>query len=286
MEKFALGTAQFGMAYGISNNNGRVPRSEVYNIIEIAKRQNIDTIDTAINYGISEEVLGEVGVKEFKVYTKIPDLPVSQKNINEWVFRHVNNSLKKLKVNKLQGVYLHKSNLFNNKEIKDALVKLKVNGLVSKIGISIYSPLELEELDFFSEVDIVQAPLNLIDNRIVTSGWLYKIAKSNIEIHTRSVFLQGLLLMKYEDIPVKLKENNIIWKIWYEWLKTTKISALEASLKYVMQFPEIFRIILGVESKSHIEQIFNIIKLNRNFKLPNICSENETVINPYLWNSK
>ena len=83
--RIALGTAQFGMDYGIANTKGQVTRSEVKEIIQLAESRGIDTIDTAIVYGESEACLGDAGVQGFKVITKLPPLPESCTDVGGWV---------------------------------------------------------------------------------------------------------------------------------------------------------------------------------------------------------
>ena len=91
---------------------------------------------------------------------------------------------------------------------------MKKNGVISKIGISIYSPSQLDLILPKFSIDIVQAPFNIVDRRILNSGWLEKLSKKNIETHIRSVFLQGLLLMQYEKIPNQFSHWNRVWLKW------------------------------------------------------------------------
>ncbi len=94
------------------------------------------------------------------------------------------------------------------------LKTIKLNGLVKKIGISIYDPSECEQVMNLARIDIVQAPLNIVDRRLVVSGWLSRLHSEEIEIHTRSVFLQGLLLMPRNKIP---KIFDRWFRAWDQW---------------------------------------------------------------------
>ena len=90
--------------------------------------------------------------------------------------------------------------------VKELLV-LRERNIISKIGISIYSPEILEEISELCCFDIVQAPFNIFDQQLLLSGWSDKLKEIGVEIHTRSVFLQGLLLMKQASLPTYFSNN-------------------------------------------------------------------------------
>ena len=191
MSKLALGTVQLGMNYGVSNKIGKVSFREAAKIIEAATKSNIQALDTAISYGSSEEVLGKIGVSSFDIITKLPPLPDNCENISVWVENHIEASINRLNIDSLYCIMLHKSDdLIGTKgdELLSALTFAKSRNLVHKIGISIYNPSELDKILDLSSIDLVQAPLNLIDRRLITSGWLQKLHTRGIEVHTRSAF--------------------------------------------------------------------------------------------------
>ena len=288
MSKLALGTAQFGLTYGVANEKGKIKFSEANKILNLAKNSNIDLIDTAIKYGNSEEVLGKIGSKDFKIVTKLPYLPKNEKDINFWVEKNVRASLVRLGISSLYGILVHRSeNLLDNtgKKLISALDLVKSKGLVKKIGVSIYDPAECEKIIKLTKLDIIQAPLNIMDRRLVISGWLSKLYSEGIEIHTRSVFLQGLLLMSPNNIPKEFNNQSNIWEKWNRELKKNNISAIEACLSYPLLFPEIEKVIVGVDS---FNQLYEIIKISQN-QIPKIdtsfmISNDEMLINPYNWN--
>ena len=166
--RLALGTVQFGMPYGIANKSGQVPRCEVKAILQQAAVNGIDTLDTAIAYGESETCLGKVGVRDFKIVTKLPAVPEGFSDVAVWVKEQVNASLLRLGVNSVYGLLLHHPEQLLKSEgalIYQALQALKEDGLVQKVGVSIYAPSELEMLNTRYHFDLVQAPFNLIDRR-------------------------------------------------------------------------------------------------------------------------
>jgi len=287
MSKIALGTAQFGMSYGIANKYGKLKLQDIKKIIEFAKKKKIDLIDTAISYKNSEKTIGKIGILDFKIVSKLPYLPKKEiLDINSWVREQIKLSLIRLRVKSLCGILIHNSQDLNGeigKRIIDTLHNLKSKGIVEKIGISIYDPNEFEKFKKLINFDIIQAPLNILDRRILDSGLLSKFYKTNVEFHARSVFLQGLLLMSKQDRPSKFNKWSNLWKLWHEWLNDNKIKPLEAAIRYVLSIKEVSKVIVGVESKDQLKQILEA----SNGKLPNIPNElamnDINLLNPSNW---
>ncbi len=288
MSKLALGTAQFGLEYGIANQTGKTQTTEIKKILELAKEEGFDLIDTAIAYGDSEKRIGDTGIKDFKFVSKLPEIPKDCENINAWVEDKVQSSLTHLGTKSLYGLLVHRSENFlddSNKKLINALNMMKLNGLVKKIGISIYDPSECEKALSLSRIDIVQAPLNLIDRRLETSGWLSKLHSEEIEIHTRSVFLQGLLLMPRNKIPKKFNKWSKYWDRWFLELKKNRLSAAEACLLYPLSLPEIDRVIVGVDNVSQLNEVITNSKSQKSkIDWSFMISNDQNLINPSNWN--
>ena len=173
--KLALGSAQIGMQYGLLDHSKEKSVSEVREILKIASENSINTIDTAISYGRSEEILGKANVQGFDVITKIPKFPSNIDKPKKWVENHIYNSLKHLKIKGLYAVLFHESDDLDScfaDEIFTAIEKLKEKKLIKKIGVSIYNPDQLDKIINRYEINIVQAPLNILDRRMITSGWM------------------------------------------------------------------------------------------------------------------
>ena len=164
--KIALGTVQFGLDYGIANNQGKVSTNIAKNILMHAQLAGIDTLDTASVYGNSEEQLGEIGVKDWRIITKLSNVPNSCDDISLWVREQVFKSIQRLKVRSIAGLLLHDTGQLtgpHGQQIWSALKTLKDEGVIEKIGFSIYHPNELEILWESYRPDIVQAPYNIFD---------------------------------------------------------------------------------------------------------------------------
>jgi aryl-alcohol dehydrogenase-like predicted oxidoreductase len=287
MSKLALGTVQFGLPYGIANQTGQVSRSEAKAMLKLALVNGIDTLDTAIAYGDSEACLGEVGAQGFKVVTKLPALPEDCGEVKKWVNQQVSTSLSHLGVTKIYGLLLHQSEQLlgsNGAALYQALQALKESGQVQKVGVSICSPSELDALMPHCRFDLVQAPFNLVDQRIYSTGWMQRLKDDDVEIHTRSAFLQGLLLMNQTDMPVKFTAWDDLWQTWYRWIAVHDISAVQASLAFPLSFPAIDRVILGADSVNQLTQIISAAQWHPNIDLPNLQCDHENLINPANWN--
>jgi aryl-alcohol dehydrogenase-like predicted oxidoreductase len=287
--KLSLGTVQFGLSYGIANQSGQVSFPEAKKILEYAGKAKVDLLDTAIAYGDSEAVLGMVGVAEFNVVSKLPGLPTSSADIDSWVEGQVEGSLKRLGCSSLYGLLLHRSeNLLgkSGKKLIDALSRVKTNGLVQKIGVSIYDPSELDEIMHLMRIDLVQAPLNIIDRRLETSGWLSILHREGVEVHTRSAFLQGLLLMPRNKIPAKFDVWATLWDSWASQLEEKNLSADAVCLSYPLSLPEVVRVVVGVDSADQLKALIaasQIKLLQHDFSF--MTSEDQMLINPSNWST-
>jgi len=286
MIRLALGTVQFGLPYGIANQGWQVSRSVAKVMLQLATAKGIDTLDTAIAYGESETCLGEVGTKDFQLVTKLPEVPDSCDDISGWINDQVSASLGRLGTSSVYGLLLHRSEQLlglDAKVIFQALQHLKETGLVQKIGVSIYSPGELDALASRYRFDLVQAPFNLIDRRLFTSGWLQRLKQDGTEIHTRSAFLQGLLLMPRSAIPSKFAPWTELWDKWHNWLACHSITAVQACLGYPLAFAEVDRVVVGAENKSQLEQLIGAALSIAPDALPDLCCDDENLINPARW---
>lgn len=286
MNRLALGTVQFGLPYGISNSEGQSSPEEIRKILNLASANNIDTIDTAMSYGRSESFLGSFGMDHFKVITKLPPFPDQDLTLQTWFYKQIDSSLSKLNVLQIYALLLHDSKELLKpfgKDLFKLLQKLKDDGKIHKIGISINSIEELEILVSKFDFDLIQAPFNLIDRRLHNSGWLYKLKDMGIEIHTRSAFLQGLLLMPKEDLPDKFLRWENLWNSWYEWVRESEFSTLSACLFYPLSFSEIDRVIIGVNNEAQLKQVIGSLRIDKIEKFPDLNSQDEDLICPSKW---
>ncbi|MBL4759714.1 MAG: aldo/keto reductase [Mariprofundaceae bacterium] len=288
MSKLSIGTVQFGLDYGIANSAGKVPIKEAQKILREASLNHINMIDTAAAYGDSEKMLGKVGVNDFHVVTKLPELTFSKSNVSVCVESIFLDSLRHLNVPKVYGLLLHcpLQLLTNNGQaLYKAMLNLKEQGLVEKIGISVYQPEELDALFSEYDFDLVQVPFNIMDRRLIDSGWLLKLKEKGVEVHARSIFLQGLLLMPYQHRPEKFKLWDDLWRKWDGWLQEHNLTPLEASIRYALSVAEISNVIVGVNSKTQLKQIITAMDGTLPEIPSEIFSDDINLLNPAKWSS-
>lgn len=283
LNKLALGTVQFGLDYGITNQTGQVSMEDVANILQIAKNNSIDTLDTASGYGNSEQVLGEVGIDNYQIITKTTSI----KNGVKEVVNNFHQSLKNLKQPKVDGLLVHNINEIENKQFDvlfEELQLLKQQGLINKIGFSTYTP---EQVDFLLDnfdFDLIQVPFNVFDNRLIVGGQLEKLKGKSIEVHARSVFLQGLLL-NFETLPKYFLTWKNEFKTYQEVVKESGVSLLEYALNFSLNIKEIDKVLVGVNNVKQLQEIIQASQKQINDELTSFSINDINLLNPSLWKS-
>jgi aryl-alcohol dehydrogenase-like predicted oxidoreductase len=288
--KISLGTVQFGIDYGISPSNKQVNRKEIINILNYAKQHNIDLLDTAPAYGDSELVLGESNIDNFKIVTKTrhfnQDILTTQDA--EFLSSDFNKSLKLLKQKSVYGLMIHNADdllKLGADNVYNQLKKLKQEGLIAKIGVSIYNGDQLQKIIDQFDIDLVQLPFNILDRRLISSGMLQKLNNLGVEVHARSIFLQGLLLMNKDSRTEQFNRWDNLWRLWHEWLNDNKITALEATIRYAISKSEISKVLVGVNSTKQLQEIIQATKGSLP-KIPNeIFTEDINLLNPSNWSA-
>jgi len=260
MSKIALGAVQFGMDYGINSISGQVLPAEIKDILNYAYRQNIDLLDTAPAYGNSEQVLGKCNSHEFKIVTKTRHFDCLEIGNREaqLLDSDFSQSLTDLKKDRVYGVLFHNANdllKHGSDKLFNRLNDFKQAGKIKKIGVSIYNHEQLQSIIDNFDIDLVQLPFNILDRRLVDSGIFRMLQDRDVEIHARSVFLQGLLLMTEQSRPGKFKRWEALWKVWHEWLNDNQITALEATIRHAISMPEISKVLVGVDTVDQLKEI-------------------------------
>ena len=288
--KLALGSAQWGgSSYGISNYGKKLEiNNHLFNIIDLATKNKIQMIDTAPVYGDAEKNLGKLNISNFKVVTKTKIIESDE--INEFILQRFVEvfkiSLENMKIKKVYGLLIHRTeDLF--KKGGDLLVKkliqLKSEGFVQKIGVSIYETSNIEEILRIFTPDIVQLPINLFDQSSIIDGHLNFLKDKNIEIHARSIFLQGLLLMDYEDINPYFHAWGQCFKKFYEICHEHNITKLEAALNFISNIDQIDRFILGFDNSDQLNEALKYINHGEKIDFSELMIRDPNIINPKNW---
>jgi len=288
MSKIALGTVQFGIDYGVNSVGGQVTPEEVKKILSYAHSKNIDLLDTAPAYGNSEKILGRMDILSFKVVTKtrhFDSLEIKNNDV-KLLSNDFHYSLKDLKLDGVYGLLIHNADDLlkpGSEKLFDQLQELKQAEKIVKIGVSVYDRSQLQSILDNFDIDLVQLPFNILDRRMIDSGMLATLQSKGIEVHVRSIFLQGLLLMSEKNRPDKFKRWSVLWRIWHEWLNDNKITALEATTRYAVSIPEISKVLVGVDT---VDQLKEIVVASSGV-LPDIPPEMLTndvdLLNPSNW---
>ena len=286
--KIILGSANFDQIYGIKKNF--IKKSEIKKLFDLALKNKIKTIDTSPLYNKSEKIIGLLNNNRFKIISKIPKPPknIKRENIKKWLKQNVMISLKNLKIKKFECLLLHNANSLlckNGDEIYKGIRNMKTNGITNKIGVSIYDFNVLDKILKKFKFNLIQAPFNILDQRLVEKGWLKKLKKRKIEVHARSIFLQGILLLKHNQLPKKLIKLSKKLMVWENWLKKNKFSSLQVCLSFVLNQRQLDGIVVGYNNTNQLNQILKLKQIKNNFSLPNLNIKDKKLIDPREWSN-
>ncbi|MCA6436352.1 MAG: aldo/keto reductase [Bacteroidetes bacterium] len=287
INKLILGAVQLGLKYGINNLNNKLSETQVFEILNVAKSNGVNILDTANAYGDANTLIGNFHKinQPFNLINKFSN------NINS-----LNDELTKLKVTSFHSYLFHKFSDFENcsNELYERLIQAKQNHKIKNIGVSIYTNSEFETALNCDWIDVVQIPYNVLDNWNLKSHLILKAKSKNKLIHNRSIFLQGLLFMNEANIPEKLKPlMGLIHQIRSICLDNS-ISINELCLAYSFNNKSIDGVMFGVDTKEQLQQnldlLSNITKLNVvkateevNEKI-RVNIDLQPLLNPVNWN--
>jgi len=283
--KLVLGGAQLGQNYGLKIKK-KIPFNEIKSISSLCKKKNVRHIDTALSYKNSHKTIGNTDLKNLKIITKLK-LPQEKKNIENWLDVKFEKILLELKTKKIESVIIHDYRDIIGEKGKiflSFLRNLKKKKIIKKIGISIYETKELDLAWKIIKPDLVQVPINLVDQRFIQSKWPSKLKKYNIKIFARSCFLQGLLLSNFTNNKIISLKEKINLKKFENWCKKKKITKLKACLHFVKGLKYVNFLVVGFNSHQNLAEIIKIfnerqIKITKAFK-----SINKKLIDPRRWN--
>ena len=282
--KLVIGSAQIGMNYGLFNNK-KMNRKEFKKIEKLVLRSKINFIDTAASYGNSENIIGNSKLKKLHIITKIKIPKKKNIHIRNWVSKEISRSLIKLKINKIYGVLIHNYKDLLGKNGKNYLLslqELKRKKIIKKIGISVYSPQEIKSIWKFWKPDLIQAPFNPLDNRILDSGWINILKKFKVKIFVRSIFLQGLLINETSSFVIN-KNSKILLNKFRNWCYKNNVSLLQACLHFIKQFKKIDYLVVGFNNYNQLKEIIDVFK-KKQINIPRkFSSKKINLIDPRKW---
>lgn len=278
-ERLGLGTVQFGQAYGISNRHGQVPMGEARAILARAAQAGIDLIDTAANYGEAEHVLSQLDKGDMRIVTKT----ISAAQGIEPVVARARRSVERL--GRVDLLLVHAAGDLAGPQgaaLWQALRRLKESGVVGGIGISAYVSEDPVDLAERFRPDAMQLPLSLLDQRLLRDGSLRRLKELGVEIHARSLFLQGLMFM--ESVPDRLAHAAPMLAAVRARIERAGSAPLAAALGFVLSRPEVDAAVVGVTCARQLEEILTAVTM----PLPDAdwaaCAlDDARILTPSLW---
>lgn len=288
MSRLAIGTAQFGLDYGVTNQFGRVPPQDVTAIIGLAKLNSIDVFDTAPAYGDAQSQLS-MGLRNCKyesnarIVTKIPPKLSSPTEL-AGLF---DQSLKLLNCQSVYGCLFHSADSLlgeNGDQLWKALQQEQIHGRVKRIGVSVYTVAQLNAVRNRFNIDLVQLPYNVFNQSF--SADLPSLKRDGVEIHARSIFLQGLLLASPHELPSYFRDYQENFVKFHQLLDEQKISPLDFCLRHALECSELDNIVVGVTSSHELLQIIQASTThsdNLQKKAAHLAVNLEQLTNPSMW---
>ena len=283
--KIIIGTANFQRNYGIKGKNTK--KKNIIELLKFGRKEKIFKVDTSPSYEKAENILGEFSKYNFKIHTKIPKLRknIRYDQIEEHISSQVKQSLKNLKRKKIDCIFIQNAKILKTQKgklIYKTLSILKKKKIIKKIGISIY---DLKLIDFVINkyhFDVAQVPLNILDQRLIKDGWLRKLKKNKIEVHVRSLFLQGVLLLNSKQLPKKLFRLKKIWHKLDIIKKKNDLSNIQFALIPFINNPLIDGFVMGFERKSQLDEVLKLNKKKVDF-ISKINFNRYSLIDPLKW---
>lgn len=291
INKLGLGTVQWGLPYGIANQYGVTSPETVTALLNESRHYGIGVLDTASLYGDSEAVLGENSLAGFKVVTKTPSFSkdhISEVDVNKLVATFMHSS-ELLKCDKIYGLMIHHVEdllVPGGEMLLAAMMQLKDKGLVEKIGVSIYDAMQIDAVLKVFTPDLIQLPLSVLDQRLLISGHLEHLKNKGVEIHVRSVLLQGLLVMPVNNIPIFFDPIRPLLTRWHSATKEQGLTVNQAALSFVKNIPFVDTVIVGLDNLTQFRSCVDDFMLETNFDATGLACSDPLFVNPSLWKLK
>ncbi len=271
--KFILGTAQFGKPYGISNNK-KLSKKIILDILNISKYK-ISELDTAEDYHINKSIKKKLNL--FKVNTKVH---ISFLNNS---YDQLEKKLKKItKYHKINTLFIRDlENNFHSNKILRKLEFLRQKKIINKIGISVYDYKNIKNLYKKFKFDVIQIPCNIFDNR--SDKFEFFFIKNKIEVHARSIFLQGLAFSNEKLLNQRFKKYSKKILSLQEISKKKKFSLLNLCISHVFNKRYVSKVIFGVVDLKQLNLILNFKDIKNTSFLKVFNTTNKGLIDPRKW---
>lgn len=262
LARIGLGTAQFGGKYGVSNCHGQPSEAEVAAILARAVEAGFGYLDTAAGYGNAEALIGRhlPTRHALRIVTKLPPIPgdaISPEKARA-VIEALKRSLDRLRMPAVYGVLIHRAADVAKpgwQHLLASLHEVRTRGLAARVGISVYDGQELALAEGRFSPDIVQLPCNVLDRRCISSGTLDRLRAAGIEVHARSIFLQGLLLMGPQALPEFFAPARASIAALHGRWAAAGLTPLAGCLGFVLSQAPIAAVLVGINRCAELDEI-------------------------------
>jgi len=285
LNKLILGTVQFGIDYGINNASGKITKENIFKILNYCEQNNMLNLDTAASYGDSEQIIGDYVNQNSNVKFKI----ISKLNLyNQSFYESLEKSINRLNIKNLDTILFHSYDDYLKHKLYLPEFKYKYQGkLFNKIGVSVYTNVEVEGVINDNNIDVVQAPFNILDNASKREETYIKVKKAGKILHTRSVFLQGLIFKNSNNLKGEFSSLKTPLKYIEKLCKMYKLSINELALSYVLSKTYIDGVLIGIDN---VNQLINNLEIAY-YKIPdtlyneidNLIVQDINILNPKNW---
>ena len=250
--KFTLGTVQLGMNYGMANTKGMPSREEAFGVLDEAWNSNVRSLDTAVAYGESEQVIGEYLQNSGKPFFVASKFSLKGENPKEELLRQA--ELTKQHLQSVDLYMFHSAEQLERygRELEEPLRNLQREGLTKQLGASVYEVADVETFLKYDWLSAIQIPMSILDTRVITSGLLAELKKRNVQVYVRSVFFQGLLCM--DEVPEKYAFLASYLGELREIAKAENMSLKEMAIAFIRDLPEVDSVVLGCEKAEQVRE--------------------------------
>jgi len=289
LNKIVLGTAQFSGNYGITKKNSFLTENEAHKILKTLLSKKLKHLDTSIDYENSLNKINSFNFNNWQITTKMDPKKLdfsSEQNL----YLSVENQIKLIKQNSsiktIKNLLIRNSNMIltpKGKILYKVLKKIKRNKLIINFGYSIYNFKNLEKIIINFRPDLIQCPYNVFDRRVENIKIKKLLKKKKIKIQARSIFLQGVLLKKIDQLPKFFHKWKKLFLNFENLIKINKLTALSLCFNFVNNNKDIDEILIGVQNNKELKEILNIELKRKILMSKELLNPSLKLIDPTKW---
>ncbi len=286
-ERLSLGTAQVAAGYGATRSEvSALTVDDLAELLAAARSLGIRHLDTAPDYGDAELMLGSCILDGWEVSTKIKAPPDGERDVRGWVARELEGSLARLGVDRLNTVLLHRPEVLataGGPALLDALAEMRSAGTIRAVGASVYGPEGLGSLLLTEAIDVIQAPVSVVDRRMLHPDVTQLLHDHSCSLHARSVFLQGLLLVEPSGRPEWARRHDTALAPWDKWSADQRAGRGPLCLGHLLAQPEVDRVVIGAESAAQLDELVHDLGGSVPPVPSSVVTDEPDVIDPRRW---